>query len=134
MIGVVLDDLLGLGAVFVVDALGDFGADAQSLQVDQDVAHGAVLGPGIDQIVGQLGLQAFDFVDALRLFIEDLHGLVAEVLKDLLGGARTDAADDAAAEIIDDAFFGLRGDGHDLPRPELPPVTRVFDPFARELR
>ena len=43
LIRIVLDNLLGMSAIFVEDALGDLGADADPLQVDKDIALAAFL-------------------------------------------------------------------------------------------
>ena len=73
-------------------------------------------------------------IDTLGLGIEDGDGAIAQMIDDLFGRARANAADNAAAEISDDALRGMWGNRIGLLGAELQAVALIIHPLAQEPR
>ena len=133
-VGVVGDDLHGLGAVGLVDAHRPAGAHAVGMQEQHDLADHLLLGPAGDDACGALGPDAGHLAQPGRLLLDQLEHRRPERPHQLGGVDRADAADHAGAEVLLDAF---QGGGRACPEErglELQAVGAVVEPGAAHLQ
>jgi len=131
-VGVFLHLVDGLVAVGLVDLDRQAGGDTMALQEEHDLLDRLLFRPGAGDHLHPLLADVRHFQQALRVVIEHVQRLQAEVVDDLLGGARPDAPDQPAAQV---AAHRLDGGGHGLAhafRPELVAVAGVLHPLAIE--
>ena len=130
-VGVVADDLHGLGAVSLVDPHRTRGADPIGVQEQHDLAHDLLLGPARDDAPGALGTDAVDLTQTRGLLLDDVEHGVAELAGEPLGVGRADAADHARREVLLDALERRGWARLQEGGPELHPVLAVDRPGAR---
>ena len=132
-IGVLRDDLHGIGAVGLEDPHGARGADTMAMQKQHDLADHLLFGPAVSNPQGALGSDAGDLLKTFRRLRDDVEHVHPKGLHQLAGVDRADALDHAGAEIALDAFQrGGRG-GLEEGRLELQPMGTVVQPNARGL-
>src|ERR1035441_4765708 len=104
-----LNPLDGLLPVSLVDADSPAGADSLGMKEHHDVADDLLLGPGRFDSSAPLGPNAFHFLQADRIVLDDVEDLLAELENQFPGVNRPDALDHAAAQVLLDALVGGRG-------------------------
>src|ERR1017187_6884063 len=101
-----LDRLL---AVSLVDADSPAGADSLRMEEHHDVADDLLFRPGRFDPAPPLGPNAFHFLEADGIVLDDVENLLAELENQLPRISRPDALDHAAAQVLLDALIGGRG-------------------------
>ena len=131
-IRLLLDHRHRVGGVALVDAGSEGGTEAVLLEEYHD-AVGVFAGP---PCVAQRGrafvTDALHLSEALRMLVEDLQGLLAELVNETLRHDLPDAGHEPRAEVGDDGFARCRPHHLIVLKLELPPVATVVDPVAVE--
>ena len=132
-IGVLGDDLDGVGPVSLVDPHRARGADAVGVQEQHDLADHLLLGPAGDDAGGPLGSDAGHLAQPGRLLLDQIEHRRPERPHQLSGVDRADAADHARAEILLDALQRGRRARFQEGGLELQAMGAVVDPAAAHL-
>ena len=103
------------------------------LQEEHDVADVLLPRPAFDHARAQLGAEAADLGEPLRLQFEDGQRLLAEVVDDALGHARADALDDAGGEVAFESGGGDGRVGDEAGDAQVPSVLGMQLPLAGDL-
>ena len=122
---VVADDVVHLVAVAIIDLAGEVDGDAVFLEEHDGVLHVALRVHGGGDVHRLPRGDALDLGEALRLLLDDAHGVVTELLHDAGGHRGTDTLDGAGAEVAFDGFLGLRRDDLVLIDDELGTINLV---------
>jgi hypothetical protein len=110
LIRVLRDGLDRLIAVLLVDLHRQRRGHADALQEDHDLLDRLLLGPGVLDPRAPLGAEAVDLDEPVRLVVDDVHDVDAEVIDHAFGHHGADALDHARAQVPPDAL--LRGGQH----------------------
>ena len=132
-VGVLRDQLHGIGAIGLVDAHRARGADAVAVQEQHDLADDLLLGPAADDALRTLRADAGHLTQAARLLLDDVEHGFAEGADQLLRVDRPDAADHAGAEIFLDPLDRRRRRRLEERGSELDAVGAVVDPGPARL-
>ena len=130
LVGVVVEDVDGAGAVVFVDADGAGGGDFVVVEEEHDFADALLLFPGGFDFFAALAADAVDFFEPLGGGVDDVEGAGAEFGDDFFGVDGTDAFDEAGAEVAGDGVGGIWCGGFDGFGFELAAVVRVVGPGA----
>ena len=129
-VGVLAQDLHGIGAVGLEDTHRAGRADAVLVQEHHDLADPLLVRPGRGDPVGPLRTDPLDLAQTRRTGLDDVEDVRAEQADHPRGIDRADAPDQAGAEIFFDAFHRRGGGGFQETHAELQPVRPVVGPFA----
>lgn len=127
-VGLVLHDGDRGVLVLLVDADGDGGGDADALEEDHDLLDRLLFLPGRGDHLRPLRAESGHLHEALRVLLDDVQGVDAEVGGDAVGHDRPDALDQARSEVAADALDGRREDRRVVVDLELLAELRVRGP------
>jgi hypothetical protein len=122
-----LDRFLTIG---LEDAHRARRAYAMSVEEDHDLPHRLLLGPALHNALGTFGANAADLLQALRLSLDNLEGVLAKQRHDAFGHGGTDPPHVAGGEVLLDALNPGRRRGLERLGLELEPVLTVGEPDA----
>src|ERR1039458_10631409 len=91
----------GLLPVGLIDTDSPAGADSLGMKEHHDVADDLLLGPGRFDPSSSLGSNAFHFLQADGVVLDDVEDLLAKLIHQFPGVSRPDALDHAAAQVLD---------------------------------
>ncbi len=100
--------------VLALDAVGQGGGDAVRGELHEDLAHFALLAPGLGEALGAAAAETGDLRQALGFLVEDAEGVEAEMGHDPLRALRADAGDGPGPQVALEPGQGVRredGDG-----------------------
>src|ERR1039458_2802501 len=120
----------GLLPVGLIDTDSPAGADSLGMKEHHDVADDLLLGPGSFDSSSPLGPNAFHFLEADRVVLDDVEDLLAKLSNQFPGVNRPNALDHAAAQVLLDALVGGRGRAVEKLSAELEAEIPVADPTA----